>query len=43
MSNDGNGQTFSKMNSSLKENLLDRMRNTHQSSERNRMARPAGI
>lgn len=39
MSNDGNGQTFPKMNSSLKESLLDRMRNTHQSSERNRMAR----
>ncbi|KQS65192.1 8-amino-7-oxononanoate synthase [Rhizobium sp. Leaf371] len=28
-----------KMNSSIRENLLDRMRNTHQSSERNRMAR----
>ncbi|PST27285.1 8-amino-7-oxononanoate synthase [Mesorhizobium plurifarium] len=39
MSSDGNGQTFPKMNSSLKESLLDRMRNTHQSSERNRMAR----
>ncbi|PYE29234.1 8-amino-7-oxononanoate synthase [Rhizobium sp. PP-CC-3A-592] len=29
----------SKMNTSIRENLLDRMRNTHQSSERNRMAR----
>ncbi|MDQ0318928.1 8-amino-7-oxononanoate synthase [Pararhizobium capsulatum DSM 1112] len=28
-----------KMASSVKQNLLDRMRNTHQSSERNRMAR----
>ncbi|OQP85822.1 8-amino-7-oxononanoate synthase [Rhizobium rhizosphaerae] len=28
-----------KMSTSLKENLIDRMRNTHQSSERNRMAR----
>lgn len=36
---DGKGQTFPKMNSTLKESLLDRMRNTHQSSERNRMAR----
>ncbi|WP_275788528.1 aminotransferase class I/II-fold pyridoxal phosphate-dependent enzyme [Pararhizobium gei] len=29
----------SKMNSSVKESLLDRMRNAHQSSEKNRMAR----
>lgn len=29
----------SKMNSSVKENLLDRMRNAHHSSEKNRMAR----
>ena len=28
-----------KMSTSLKENLIDRMRNTHHSSERNRMAR----
>ncbi|ANK71348.1 MULTISPECIES: aminotransferase class I/II-fold pyridoxal phosphate-dependent enzyme [Ensifer] len=39
MSTNGNGPGASKMTSSLKENLLDRMRNTHQSSERNRMAR----
>ncbi|MGH6806618.1 MAG: aminotransferase class I/II-fold pyridoxal phosphate-dependent enzyme [Ensifer adhaerens] len=39
MSTNGNGPGSSKMTSSLKENLLDRMRNTHQSSERNRMAR----
>lgn len=39
MSTNGNGPGSSKMTSSLKENLLDRMRNTHQSSERNRTAR----
>ena len=39
MSKDEERHSVSKMSSSLKENLLDRMRNTHQSSEKNRMAR----
>lgn len=39
MSENEDHRSVPKMSSSLKENLLDRMRNTHQSSERNRMAR----
>ncbi|OLP58238.1 8-amino-7-oxononanoate synthase [Xaviernesmea oryzae] len=39
MNQDGQRPFSPKMSSSLKENLIDRMRNTHQSSERNRMAR----
>ncbi len=39
MSKNEERHNVSKMNSSLKENLLDRMRDAHQSSERSRMAR----
>ncbi len=39
MNNEDDRQAVPKMNSSVKESLLDRMRNAHQSSERNRMAR----
>ncbi|OJF98447.1 aminotransferase class I/II-fold pyridoxal phosphate-dependent enzyme [Pararhizobium antarcticum] len=39
MNREDNHPAVPKMNSSVKESLLDRMRNAHQSSERNRMAR----